>query len=309
MPYRPRPTFVVSQSNRDLNLMKSLHQELGVGNLRFNRNSVELVVNKLDDLLTVVIPHFDKYPLKGGKFISFLIFKKVCLEINNKLHLNPLGFLRILDLCYFIHSTSKRQMKDYLKIKNTIQSAFSVSLADQAKTGNSLMLDLSIKNNDKLEHSINIDYISGLFDGDGSINFSFNNNRVRVVPNFTIIADINDYSVLIDICKYFGRGKVYALNVEACRFQIEKAQDLMDVIEPIVNKMTLRTNKKHYVDPSVKAWHVIQKGIKTEKDLIKIVDLVYQLNQEGKYRKISKIDYLNKISARVQRLLFSKRIK
>lgn len=56
--------------------MKKLHKALGVGKLSINRESVNIVVSSITDILTVIIPHFDKYPVKGGKLVSYLIFVK-----------------------------------------------------------------------------------------------------------------------------------------------------------------------------------------------------------------------------------------
>lgn len=63
IPYRPRPTFVLSQSIREVNIMKELHTQLGVDNLRFHRDSVDIVVRSMNELTNIILPHFDKYPV------------------------------------------------------------------------------------------------------------------------------------------------------------------------------------------------------------------------------------------------------
>lgn len=44
-------------------MIKALHAHIGVGKLRINRDSANLVINKLEDLILVILPHFDKYPV------------------------------------------------------------------------------------------------------------------------------------------------------------------------------------------------------------------------------------------------------
>lgn len=64
LPFRPRPAFVITQSKRELEMIKALHSFLGVGNLRINRDTVNIVVTSITDILQVIIPHFDKYTQK-----------------------------------------------------------------------------------------------------------------------------------------------------------------------------------------------------------------------------------------------------
>ena len=91
LPYRPQPVFMLTQSVREIEMMKKLHKALDVGKLYINRESVNIVVSSITDILTVIIPHFDKYPVKGGKLVSYLIFRKVVLAMQDKMHLDPKG--------------------------------------------------------------------------------------------------------------------------------------------------------------------------------------------------------------------------
>lgn len=43
--------------------MKELHTQLGVDNLRFHRDSVDIVVRSMNELTNIILPHFDKYPV------------------------------------------------------------------------------------------------------------------------------------------------------------------------------------------------------------------------------------------------------
>ena len=65
-------------------MIKALHAHIGVGKLRINRDSANLVINKLEDLILVILPHFDKYPCRGGKYISYQVFRQVVLLMQNK---------------------------------------------------------------------------------------------------------------------------------------------------------------------------------------------------------------------------------
>lgn len=124
LPYRPVPIFVITQSFRELEMMQELHKYLGVGSLQINRESVNIVVKSINELIQVIIPIFDKSPVFWGKSKSYCIFKKVVYLIKDKQHLEFRGLLQILSLSYFTHTTSKRTLEGKNKILNTLIEHF-----------------------------------------------------------------------------------------------------------------------------------------------------------------------------------------
>lgn len=95
--YRFVPTFELSQSIHEIKMMEALHtyappfgkqgKQGGVGRLLINRERVSIVVTSLKDIVTVILSHFEKYPLMGGKFVSYLLFRKVVLAMYDNYHL------------------------------------------------------------------------------------------------------------------------------------------------------------------------------------------------------------------------------
>ena len=55
-------------------------------------------VGAIEDIINVIIPHFDKYPLITQKQADFLLFSKVAFKIKNKEHLSIKGVGEILSL-------------------------------------------------------------------------------------------------------------------------------------------------------------------------------------------------------------------
>lgn len=80
-------------------MMLAIHAYLGVGQLSESKGCITLTVRNLKDLLNVVIPHFEQYPLLGGKKLAFLRFKIVCILKSDKMHLELPGLLQIVQLC------------------------------------------------------------------------------------------------------------------------------------------------------------------------------------------------------------------
>ena len=133
----------------------------------------------------------------------------------------------------------------------------------------------------------------GLVDGDGSFNFGFKSTRRRIVPNFTIVQGIEDRSVLEDVQSYLNCGKVYDLQSQTSRYQVENVSDLVEKVLPEFKENVFNTTKQDYFNNVVEAWLILAKqGIKEDKDLIKVVELVYNMNLDGKSRKQTKEDYL-----------------
>ena len=290
MPYRPRPLFVLTQSVRELEMIKALHNYLGVGSLRFHEGSVDIVVSSLVDILQVVIPHFDKYTLYGGKRISYLIFRAVVYSMKNNNHNNLVGFLQILDSSYFMHARSTRTLETRNNILNSLLNKFGILPKFE-----NLFIDLSVKDN--WPDKITPEYIAGVTDGDGSINFSFSGLRRRVVPNYTVTMGNEDFSVLKGLVDFFNCGTIYTLKSDASRFTVENSKLLVHNVIPALSNIHLNTSKQDYLSASFKAWEILAtNGISQDKDLRQVVELVYTMNIEGKRRKLSKSDYLKRFT-------------
>lgn len=60
-----------------------------------NQNHIEFVVSNHSDLLNIIIPFFDKYPLQGSKRSDYLDLVKVAELMEGKLHLTKEGLDQI----------------------------------------------------------------------------------------------------------------------------------------------------------------------------------------------------------------------
>jgi hypothetical protein len=87
--------FKLSQHSRDEQLMKSIIDFLGCGNVYVSGTTVEYIVTKFNDLTDKVIPFFQKYPIQGVKHLDFLDFVSVIELMKNKMHLTEEGLDRI----------------------------------------------------------------------------------------------------------------------------------------------------------------------------------------------------------------------
>jgi hypothetical protein len=76
-----------------LNLQKYFK---GVGKIVIFKETCTYRVDKLKDILEVIIPHFDKYPLVTQKLADYILFKKIVNLMVNKEHLTLDGLKTIL---------------------------------------------------------------------------------------------------------------------------------------------------------------------------------------------------------------------
>jgi hypothetical protein len=88
-------TCKITQHYRDEQLMRSLIEYFGCGNVYKNRDTVEFKITKFSDLTEKIIPFFEKYPIQGAKFVDYLDFVKVIKLIQNKAHLTEEGLDQI----------------------------------------------------------------------------------------------------------------------------------------------------------------------------------------------------------------------
>jgi len=76
--------------------LESIKAFFGVGNTQINKDgSITYSVTGLKDLISIIIPHFERYPLLTKKQIDFELFKQLAQLMVNKEHLTTEGLHKI----------------------------------------------------------------------------------------------------------------------------------------------------------------------------------------------------------------------
>ena len=113
-----RPGFSVSQTGkRNCPVLEKIQKRFGCGAIRYSANdgTYKYEVRSLDDLLTYILPFFQKYPFQTPKGQDFQNFIEVCSLMKRNLHKNREGLITILDLSYAMNPCGKRKYtKEYL---------------------------------------------------------------------------------------------------------------------------------------------------------------------------------------------------
>ena len=106
-----RPSFSVSQNEDRRQVLDIIREYFGCGYIRrdYADKTVKFEVRDHDELMTKVIPHFERFPLLSKKQKDFELFRSICKLIDETQHLNRDGFVNILQLAYRMNGSGKRK--------------------------------------------------------------------------------------------------------------------------------------------------------------------------------------------------------
>ncbi len=111
-----RPSFSLSLNEKDLGLLRDLQMFFGCGWIRESKSdrTFKFEARSVRDLSGHVIPHFERYPLRGNKAKSFVAFKDVCEMIEQGDHFRRDGLRSIVDIAYEMNLGKRRLARDDL---------------------------------------------------------------------------------------------------------------------------------------------------------------------------------------------------
>jgi len=221
--WKVKASFQISLHQRDIGILE-LHFG-GVGNVsKQGKDSVQYRVASIQDLINVIIPHFEKYPLISNKRADFELFKLAVDLINCKEHLTIEGVQKIVA----IKASLNLGLSDELKVafSNTIQVKRPLVWDQEIKDPNWLAGFVSgegcfyvniYKSSTKLGESVKLGFSLGLHSRDttllksfisylgcGNYNKEFNRDVVKFVV--TKFSDIN-----IKIIPFFNKYPIFGL--------------------------------------------------------------------------------------------------
>jgi hypothetical protein len=105
-----RPSFALSLNERDRRLLEELQAFFGCGRIRWSRvdRTFKYEVRSVPDLAGSVVPHFQRFPLRGSKAVAFAAFVEVCQVIEQGDHLLRDGMEEIVRLAYGMNLGKRR---------------------------------------------------------------------------------------------------------------------------------------------------------------------------------------------------------
>ncbi len=109
--WEARPSFSVSQNADRAQLLYVIMERWGCGSIRPDRSdrTVKFEVRKVGELMSVVLPHFERRPLMSSKQQDLELFGLVCSAIADGDHQTRDGFERIVRTAMRMNSSGRRK--------------------------------------------------------------------------------------------------------------------------------------------------------------------------------------------------------
>jgi hypothetical protein len=94
--------------------LSKIQSFFGVGTIITNKKNGQVIysVKTVEDIHSIIIPHFNKYPLLTQKKADFILFEKIVELILQKQHLNHEGLFKILELRASLNTGLSTELKE-----------------------------------------------------------------------------------------------------------------------------------------------------------------------------------------------------
>lgn len=265
--------FTIVQHEKYKDLILEIQKYFGgIGNWYFNKNdkTIRYQVTKQSDLLNIIIPFFMKHQLRSGKLYSFLHFKYIATVMSTRAHWNNKKMLLSL-IVIASHLNPLGKLGNKIRYLTLEEQDYVINNI-QPEGIDTSELTKSIKN--FKQNELTLEFIHGLFDGDGNISIYFvkpseakdlnrassenepleeikaqhdnQNNEVKEIKSyvrcsFTIVQDKHNLSLLKEIKSFFNEtGDIYEINDNCSIYKVGSKSALASIILPkMVDKNSL----------------------------------------------------------------------
>lgn len=224
------PVFTINLGGRDTTLLKRIQSYFGVGKISIRKKdgSVYFTVNSVKDLVNVIIPHFDKYPLLTEKQADYEIFKQIVIIMYNKQHLSTEGLNKV------------------------------ISLKASLNKGLTPFVTKHFPNVNPMERPVIKSYLkdpywaAGFVEAEGCFHIAIIKSKTyktgyQIQLNFNIVQHSRDKILIESLVSYFNCGGVYE-NTGHVTFVVTKLSDISDKIIPFFQKYSLQGFKLYDFD-------------------------------------------------------------
>ena len=208
--------FQIGLHKKDIAILEKIQQTLGVGKI-YTRGE-EGVQYRVESLkgLSVVIDHFNKYPLITKKYIDFELFKLALTCIKNKEHLTPEGLRRLI----------------------AIKASMNKGLTGELKA---LFADIIPMTKPELERELIIDpqWLAGFISAESCFSVSIVKSQnvklgYQVQLRFRLTQHIRDLQLMESLVGYLGGSVIKSK--EAVDLHVAKLSDLTGKVLPLLEK-------------------------------------------------------------------------
>ena len=193
-----------------------------------NNSTVEFRVSTLNDIVNVIIPHFDKYPLITKKHADYILFKQIINLMLNKEHNTLEGIQKIVNIKASLNTG----------LTENLNKAFPNTLPIQRLEDNNLPQG----------NKINPEWMAGFCTGESNFFITVQKSKSKIgfttSLRFSISQHSRDLLLLESFVAFFNCG--YVANYKnrlICEFIVTKIDDILEHIIPFFIKHPILGSK------------------------------------------------------------------
>lgn len=265
--WRVQARVQLKMHEKDRGLIQSISNYFsGVGYVtKPNKFSmVEFRVSTLKDIVDVIIPHFDNYPLITKKRSDYELFKQIILLMSNKEHNTLEGLQKIVNLRSSIN----------LGLSDSLKEAFPNT--EPVKKIENFIDETTV---------LNKGWVAGFSTGESNffiaVQKSKTKNGFTTSLRFSVAQHSRDYLLMEKFVNFFGCG--YVVNYEnrlVCEFIVTKIDHMVNYIIPFFENYPIQ-GSKHLVYINFKRASLIIKNKEhlNDKGLNQILQLKKQITE------------------------------
>lgn len=248
--WRLEANFSINLHVRDIELLRLIQAYFGgVGRIGKERNNCrDFTIGSLDQIITKVIPHFDKYPLKTNKYADYLLFKQVVMMMQRGEHLTIEGLQKIINIRASINKG----------LSPLLREAFPNNIAVVRPS-------LAIANT-----KLHPQWVAGFTSGDGCFKVSVRESKLckagsRVVLVFIVTQHIRDELLLKSLIDFFGCGQTFSYK-DHIEFRCQSFKNNSKIILPFFYKYPILGVKGQDFEDWAKVAEIIETKLHLTKE-------------------------------------------
>jgi hypothetical protein len=267
--YHVMPVFSIQLHIKDLSLLELFKSYFKVGTLKIKKNkdntTVIYSIQSVKDILAVIIPHFDEYPLLTKKRADYILFKQIIHLMNDSKHLTKEGLKEIVSI--------KASMNNGLN--ENLKNEFNIVAVQRP------LVEL-------VNWELNKDWLAGFIEAEACFLCLVRKNikhklGYQVTLSFTLTQHSKDLDLMTKIKDSLGLGIIYE-NSSILRLTITKKSEI-DILIDILKGMLLGAKLLDFED-FVKIQEIINSDLhKSNEGLEKILEIKNGMNTGRKHEK------------------------
>ena len=264
--YRVEAIFSISLHKKDSAILEQIQSFFdGAGKIKFEtkRDVASYVIRSKDQIIRLLLPHFDSFYLITQKRADYLLFRKAFELIYNGAHLTSEGLVEILAIKSNLNLGLPSKLREEFPILPIVKRPF--------------IEDLEIPSPY---------WVAGFTSGEGSfyVNTSVSSSTKsgsQVQLFFYITQHIRDKELLNKLISFFGIGRYHSIKGKGwASYECNKFSDIITIIIPFFEKYSVVGVKRQDFEDWTQIAKIVEaKGHLTSTGLAKIVKIKSGMNK------------------------------